>query len=97
MTTADVAPTIQIHHQTIPSPLPSSPSFIFQLTRLKDTLFIWVGTGSPTTSIPGTSLNLDDELPSTVNTGEKRLASEWGVAMPSRGVRISLTLRVYMI
>ncbi|WVR07208.1 hypothetical protein IAU60_004249 [Kwoniella sp. DSM 27419] len=71
-------PTVQTHHTTLPSPLPSSPSFTFHLTRLVDTLMIWVGTGPPTDASGfGAS--------SASGPSEKKLASDWSVAMPSRG------------
>ncbi|WWC89521.1 uncharacterized protein L201_004445 [Kwoniella dendrophila CBS 6074] len=66
-------PIIQTYHQTLCSPLPSSPSFVFHLTRLVDTLMIWVGTGSPSDSSE------------SVIVSEKKIASDWAVAMPSRG------------
>ncbi|WWD17466.1 hypothetical protein CI109_101907 [Kwoniella shandongensis] len=69
-------PQIQTYHTSLPSPLPSFPSFQFQLTRLTSTLMIWVGAGPPTQ--PG------EEVP-TVGGGEKKLAGDWSVAMPSRG------------
>jgi proteasome assembly chaperone 4 len=84
----NLVPEIKLHHKSIPSPLPSSPSFVFQLTRLKDTLLIWAGTGAPTattTSDKNTS-KTDEGEEVVVELGERRLASEWGVAMPSRGV-----------
>ncbi|WVW83701.1 hypothetical protein I302_105722 [Kwoniella bestiolae CBS 10118] len=66
-------PTINTHHTTLPSPILNSPSFVFHLTRLVDTLMIWVGTGSPSDTSEG------------VIVSEKKLANDWAVAMPSRG------------
>ncbi|WWC61682.1 uncharacterized protein I303_104267 [Kwoniella dejecticola CBS 10117] len=74
-------PTIRTYHQTLPSPLPNSPSFVFHLTRLVDTLMIWIGTGSPSDPISGTD---------NVIVGERKIAGDWAVAMPSRG-NISVT------
>jgi hypothetical protein len=31
------------HHTTLPPPFPGAPAFSFHLTRLADTLFVWVG------------------------------------------------------
>lgn len=88
-TTDDRPPQITVHHKHIPSPIPSAPSFAFQLTRLTSTLFIWVGTGSPSSGagiIPG--LDVDSGAEGTYGAVDKRLAAEWGVAMPSRGVSV---------
>ncbi|WRT66182.1 uncharacterized protein IL334_003135 [Kwoniella shivajii] len=71
-----IQPQITTFHHTVPSPLPSSPSFVFHLTRLVDTLLIWIGSASP--SDP--SLGAENVL-----VGERRLATDWSVAMPSRG------------
>jgi hypothetical protein len=40
-------PQIRTYHTHLPSPLPQSPSFQFHVTRLTDTLFIWVGAAVP--------------------------------------------------
>ena len=72
---------IATYHTFIPPPLPSAPSFHLHLTRMKDTLFIWVGNGSEGS----------EEEESTGSTGEKRLASDWAVAMPTRGVSTNTT------
>ncbi|WWC70394.1 uncharacterized protein I206_104344 [Kwoniella pini CBS 10737] len=69
-------PKIKTYYQTLPSPLPNSPSFVFHLTRLVDTLMIWVGTGSP--ADPTSDIE-------NIIVGEKKIASDWAVAMPSRG------------
>jgi hypothetical protein len=71
---------ITTHHTYIPSPLPTAPSFNLHLTRFRDTLLIWVGT-APSTS--GAS-DLGEE---GGQVGEKRLAADWAVSMPARGVR----------
>ncbi|CAD6572453.1 MAG: hypothetical protein TREMPRED_000548 [Tremellales sp. Tagirdzhanova-0007] len=69
---------ITTQHTYLPSPLPSSPSFHLHLTRLKDTLMIWVGAGEPSDpTMPGVEAN--------VGPSEKRLAGDWAVAMPARG------------
>ncbi|KAK8864237.1 hypothetical protein IAR55_001483 [Kwoniella newhampshirensis] len=73
---SELRPQIKIHHTNLPSPLPSSPSFQFQLTRLTSTLVVWVGAGPPT--------QLGEEV-SIIAGGEKKLASDWSVAMPARG------------
>ena len=70
-------PQISLHHTTLPSSLPGSPSFVFHLTRLTDTLLVWIATGQPTES-PSS-----DEM---ILPTEKRLAQDWAVAMPPRGV-----------
>ena len=85
----DAPPQIRIYHKSMPSPLPSAPSFIFQLTRLKDTLLIWVGTGQPTSinGIGGTTSQAAGTQ-EDLAVGERKLAGEWAVAMPSRGVSL---------
>ena len=73
--------TITTHHTYLPSPFPSAPSFHLHLTRLKDTLMLWVGTGPPSdSSVPG--------LEASTGPDERRLAGDWAVAMPSRGVSV---------
>lgn len=67
---------IATYHTFVPPPLPTAPSFHLHLTRMRDTLFIWVGTGSEGSE--------DEE--STGSVGGKRLAGDWAVAMPTRGV-----------
>lgn len=69
---------IATYHTSVPPPLPTAPSFHLHLTRLRDTLFIWVGTGSE-----GSGEDVGEEMGSV---GEKRLAADWAVAMPTRGV-----------
>ncbi|KAK1924414.1 hypothetical protein DB88DRAFT_490327 [Papiliotrema laurentii] len=65
---------LRIDHTTLPSPLPGSPSFIFHLTHLTNTLLLWIGTGQPT----------DPADPTAVITPvERKLAQDWAVAMPS--------------
>lgn len=71
-------PQIRLHNTSLPSPLPGSPSFIFHLTLLQNTLFIWVGTGQPTD--PSTS---PDEM---ITPAERNIAQDWAVSMPSRPV-----------
>lgn len=66
---ADLPPQISTHYASLEPPFPGAPGFTFHLTRLKDTLMVWVG---------GQSLE-DDEA-------RTRLAAEWAVAMPGRGV-----------
>ncbi|ORY32542.1 hypothetical protein BCR39DRAFT_376013 [Naematelia encephala] len=78
----DLTPSITTHHTNIPSPLPSSPSFVFHLTRLRDTLMLWVGTGPP--SDGSFAAGLSDTVPST-SIEEKKIAAEWAVGMPGRG------------
>jgi len=78
---SDQIPYIGVYHTYLPSPLPSSPSFHLQLTRLKDTLMIWIGTGGPSDSILA---GMDE----AAGPDEKRLAGDWAVAMPSRGVSV---------
>ena len=48
MSTQNLAPRIRTYHTHLPSPLPQSPSFQFHVTRLTNTLFIWVGAAPPT-------------------------------------------------
>lgn len=36
-------PKTTTHHTTIAPPFPGAPAFTFHLTRLSDTLFVWVG------------------------------------------------------
>lgn len=68
---------LRIDHTTLPSPLPGSPSFIFHLTHLTNTLLLWIGTGQPT----------DPADPTAVITPvERKLAQDWAVAMPSTRV-----------
>ncbi|KAL1405427.1 hypothetical protein Q8F55_009058 [Vanrija albida] len=76
---ADLEPHTTTAFTYIPAPFPGAPAFQFQLTRLADTLLVWVGTGGPATD--------DDEDGAGAGGGEKnkRLASDWAVAMPSRG------------
>jgi hypothetical protein len=69
---------ITTHHTYIPSPLPSAPGFNLHLTRFRDTLLIWVGTAAAESTF-------GDEEPTGAG-GERRLAADWSVAMPSRGV-----------
>lgn len=40
----DLTPHTSTHYTTLPAPFPSAPGFAFQLTRLANTLFVWVGT-----------------------------------------------------
>ncbi|WVQ82421.1 hypothetical protein IAT38_004549 [Cryptococcus sp. DSM 104549] len=82
-------PQITTHHTTLPPPFPAAPAFLFHLTRMADTLFIWAGTASPSeaSGASGDSgqgsgaggRGKNDEL------GVKKLAGDWAVAMPSRG------------
>ena len=65
---------IATYHTFVPPAMPTAPSFQLHLTRLKDTLFIWAGA----------SEGGEDEESGSV--GEKRLAGDWAVAMPTRGV-----------
>ncbi|TXT03839.1 hypothetical protein VHUM_04360 [Vanrija humicola] len=65
---ADLEPHTTTAYTYIPAPYPGAPAFQFQLTRLADTLLVWVGTGGPAAA-----------------EKNKRLASDWAVAMPSRG------------
>lgn len=80
----DLEPTTQVYYTHLPAPFPASPAFNFQLTRMKDTLFVWVGTGAPGSD------GADDDGPDGPQAREEgegnRLASEWAVAMPSAGV-----------
>lgn len=89
-------PAIMTRHTIIPSPIPSAPSFHFHLTRLKDTLFVWIGTGKPT-SITLQSQRQDGSLvsgaagimPGEAALDERRVASDWAVAMPGGGVSLA--------
>lgn len=65
----DLAPQTSTYHTALAPIFPSAPGFTFQLTRMKDTLLVWVGT----TGGEGA------EEERTV------LAADWAVAMPSRG------------
>ncbi|KAL0250678.1 hypothetical protein I308_102861 [Cryptococcus tetragattii IND107] len=76
-------PKISIHYITIPSPLPSSPSFNFHLTCMANTLMIWVGTGLPTDAA-GNAAGGAASMGS-VEQVDNKLAADWSVAMPSRG------------
>jgi hypothetical protein len=67
--------SIKTYHTYLPSPLPTAPSFDLHLTRFRDTLLIWVGT-----STPSDGSALEEEA------GEKRIAADWSVAMPSNRV-----------
>lgn len=118
--TDNLQPQIKLHNTYIPSPFPLSPSFYFQLTHLKSTLFIWVGTGKPSSDpVPsgsnavlapfGSRMGTEGGTSATMRSGrlgeedfdaaevgaesaiengpeERKLAAEWAVAMPSRGV-----------
>lgn len=79
-------PQISTYHTSIPSPIPSSPSFNFHLTRMVNTLMIWVGTGLPT----DTAGNVAGGVASmgSVEQVDNKLAGDWSVAMPSRGVSV---------
>lgn len=67
---ADLEPQIKTYHTTVPPPFPGAPGFVFHLTRLKDTLMVWAG---------AQTLSEEDD-------DRKRLAGDWAVAMPGRGV-----------
>ncbi|WVF71638.1 hypothetical protein IAT40_006446 [Kwoniella sp. CBS 6097] len=79
-------PQIQTYHTAIPSLFAGggggSPAFVFHLTRMVDTLIVWVGTGTTSDTQVGSS-SIGGS--SGVGVGEKKLASDWSVAMPSRG------------
>lgn len=77
-------PQISIHYTTIPSPLPSSPSFNFHLTCMANTLMIWVGTGLPTDAA-GNAAGGATSMGS-VEQVDNKLTADWSVAMPSKGV-----------
>lgn len=62
-------PQITTHFKSIPSPIPSSPSFHFHLTKLTNTLMIWVGTAPP--SQDSMSVDAPEEV---------RLSDEWAAA-----------------
>lgn len=89
-----LAPQISTHHTHISPSNPYAPAFIFHLTRLTSTLFVWVGTGSSTgAGGPGSGVGLGQGGMGGVGEGgeggmggERKLAADWGVAMPSRGV-----------
>lgn len=70
-------PQIQLYHSSLPSPLPGSPSFVFHLTYLTNTLFIWIGTGQPTEPGHGSE---------PIMVAETKVAQDWAVAMPQRPV-----------
>lgn len=38
-----LAPQTTTHHTTVEPPFPGAPAFTFHLTRLSDTLFVWIG------------------------------------------------------
>ncbi|OWZ81147.1 hypothetical protein C365_00114 [Cryptococcus neoformans Bt85] len=76
-------PQISTYHTSIPSPFPSSPSFNFHLTRMVNTLMIWVGTGLPTDTA-GNAAGGAASMGS-VEQVDNKLAGDWSVAMPSRG------------
>lgn len=84
--------SISTHHTILASPAPGIPSFHFQLTRLVDTLFIWVGVseGNGQNAAAASAGGTGDEdgavETKTVKPDERKLASDWAVAMPSRGV-----------
>ncbi|WVQ99249.1 hypothetical protein IAU59_006381 [Kwoniella sp. CBS 9459] len=80
-------PQIKTYHTIIPSPFPggASPAFVFHLTRMVDTLIIWVGTGTSSDSVSQMGSGSGVPGSSGVVVGEKKLASDWSVAMPSRG------------
>ena len=78
----ELQPLIRLDNTHIPSPFPAAPSFYFHLTHLTSTLFIWVGTGKPSTPGQAGILGLDE----AAGPEEKRLAGDWAVAMPSYGV-----------
>ncbi|KAI9639594.1 uncharacterized protein MKK02DRAFT_39915 [Dioszegia hungarica] len=88
-----LAPQISTHHTHISPSNPYAPAFIFHLTRLTSTLFVWVGTGSSTgAGGPGSGVGLGQGGMGGVGEGgeggmggERKLAADWGVAMPSRG------------
>lgn len=84
-------PQISIHYITIPSPLPSSPSFNFHLTCMANTLMIWVGTGLPTDAA-GNAAGGAASMGS-VEQVDNKLAADWSVAMPSRGVSLVTVLK----
>ncbi|RXK38518.1 hypothetical protein M231_04150 [Tremella mesenterica] len=75
-------PQITTHHTYFPSPLPGAPSFSANLTRLKDTYFLWLGSGPPSSVANG---SLENEQGEEGHTSEKKLAGEWAVAMPAIG------------
>ena len=84
----DLALSITTHHTTIhppttPGAATSIPTFIFHLTRLKGTLMIWVGTAPATGSL---GVDEDDEAGEGSTKLDRRLGSDWAVAMPARGV-----------
>ena len=72
------------YHTTIPSAFPSAPSFHFQLTRFRDTLFVWIGSGSAS--------DAQGELDGAAGPSERRVGGDWAVAMPKRGVGVGLVL-----
>lgn len=88
MDPSDLQPQITTSHTYISPATPSALGWSFHLTRLTSTLFIWVGTASPSEAFDDESevLGRGSEVPAGGN--EKKLAGEWGVAMPSRGVNI---------
>jgi len=83
-----LTPSISLHHTIVPSPLPTAPSFHLHLTRLRNTLMIWIGTGPPTDVAPTGEVSPHPQLtspPNVAGPSEKRLAADWGVAMPALG------------
>lgn len=84
-TTTDLEPHTRVYYTHLPPPFPAAPAFSLQLTRMKDTLMVWVGTGGPGGSG-------DDDRDGGEGSGEadsgRRIAAEWAVAMPSAGVSV---------
>ncbi|OCF43157.1 hypothetical protein I317_03001 [Kwoniella heveanensis CBS 569] len=87
MSILDLEPQIKTYHTTIPSPFPGggSPAFVFHLTKMVDTLVIWVGTGTSTAAASDPHQGDSGSASTGVVVGEKKLAGDWSVAMPSRG------------
>ncbi|ORX36825.1 hypothetical protein BD324DRAFT_651306 [Kockovaella imperatae] len=86
--TTDLESSITTHHLTVPPPSTagessSIPTFHFHLTRLKGTLMIWIGT--TTSQRIGEEVDEPESGAGSSSNMERRLASDWAVAMPSRG------------
>ena len=78
----DLPPRITTHHTYVPSPFPTAPSYIVHLTRLTNTLVIWLASAAPSSS--------DTTAPPPIPSST-RLAAEWAVAMPGRPVSFLLS------
>lgn len=100
MDTTSLQPQISTHHTHLDPPNPYAPAFIFHLTRLTSTLFVWVGTAASASGPEGSGgfgaggngggggIGMEEDGAQGLG-GERKLAADWGVAMPSRGVSLA--------